>query len=163
MAIEHMKKRRWKGHGDNWPEGHRPCTSCGKMQAFKNFHKHATCKYGVNTVCKSCRKPRSKKDYETKTIEYKLWHSAKTRADRFNKEFNITIEDIVVQNKCPVFGVEYVSNTPYAPSLDRLDNSKGYVKGNIIVMSKRANALKGDATIEELKKLVAFLESCEIL
>jgi len=43
-----------------------------------------------------------------------------------------------------------------SPSIDRIDNSKGYIKNNIVVVSRRANVLKKDASIEELKKLAEF-------
>ena len=42
-----------------------------------------------------------------------------------------------------------VTNLWAVPSIDRIDNTKGYVPGNVIVMSHRANKLKGDATKEE--------------
>ncbi len=44
------------------------------------------------------------------------------------------------------------------PSLDRIDSSLGYVKGNVWVISWRANHIKTDASLEELKQLVAGLE-----
>ena len=44
-----------------------------------------------------------------------------------------------------------------SPSLDRIDNTKGYIKGNVKVISWRANAIKKDATLEELKALVNYL------
>lgn len=46
-------------------------------------------------------------------------------------------------------------------SLDRIDNTKGYVPGNIAVISWRANGLKSDASLEELEKLVAWLRSVQ--
>jgi hypothetical protein len=60
---------------------------------------------------------------------------------------------------CPVFpwirlefrvGAERQDNSP---SLDRIDNTKGYVKGNVRIVSWRANRLKGNATDEELAAL----------
>lgn len=44
-----------------------------------------------------------------------------------------------------------------SPSLDRLDSSKGYVKGNVRVISKRANQLKNNATVEEMRMVLADL------
>jgi hypothetical protein len=44
------------------------------------------------------------------------------------------------------------------PSVDRVDNACGYVKGNIRVISARANHLKSDATVEEIRSLLAYME-----
>lgn len=84
-----------------------------------------------------------------------LWLSARNRAREFEREFNITTEDIVIPEVCPVLGIPlkrsrqaYVK--PNSPSLDRIDNSRGYIKGNVCVISHRANTLKSNATLEEL-------------
>jgi hypothetical protein len=61
---------------------------------------------------------------------------------------------------CPVFGVPF-DMTPrhqYGPSVDRLNPVKGYVPGNIAVISWRANAIKRDASLAELKAIVAWLD-----
>ena len=47
------------------------------------------------------------------------------------------------------------------PSLDRIDNSKGYVPGNIAVISMRANMIKNNATLAELKAIVAYIEASQ--
>ena len=38
-------------------------------------------------------------------------------------------------------------------SIDRIDSTKGYIKGNVLIVSWRANKLKGDATLEEMVKM----------
>lgn len=61
--------------------------------------------------------------------------------------------------KCPVLKVPMRINTRTAPSLDRKDPNKGYVQGNVEFMSLRANQMKTDANLEELRLLVSYLES----
>lgn len=92
---------------------------------------------------------------------------ARYRAKKNGVEFSIDWTDLIPPKLCPVFGVELllVGNTgkkkfdlhPNTASVDRLVNSKGYVKGNVRVISHRANLLKKDATIDELHKLVAYM------
>lgn len=50
-----------------------------------------------------------------------------------------------------------IRGTMYAPSLDRRAPEKGYVKGNVTVMSRRANTLKLNASSEELRAIAAWV------
>ena len=67
-------------------------------------------------------------------------------------------------SKCPVLGVDMEisklgsKNNDLTPSIDRIDPKKGYVKGNIIVVSMRANRIKTDATFDEIRKVADFYE-----
>lgn len=158
MGVKELNLLRWKGHKDKWAEGERECTKCKRLLSYDNFHKHKQCLFGVNCVCKDCRKESSKKHYDTTSFEYRLYSAAKGRAKRKNLEFNISIEDIYIQEKCPVLLLPYEKYTDMAPSLDRINNNKGYIKGNVIVMSKRANRLKGDFSINEILLLLKFYE-----
>ena len=139
----------------------RVCKKCGIWKPRSEFHAHAMCKGGMNTVCKECRKTVSKNQWKNKTYIQKIYARAKTRATRKGREFNIEIEDIVIPDLCPVFGVPLVEETEYAPSIDRIDSSKGYIKGNIQIISRRANLLKNNATIEELEMVINFLKETE--
>lgn len=71
-----------------------------------------------------------------------------------------SIEDIKYVTHCPVLGLElkpgFDHNDDASPSLDRIVPAKGYVKGNVIVISLRANRLKNNATLDELQKLAKF-------
>lgn len=87
-----------------------------------------------------------------------LFNKAKRRAKKENREFNIELTDIVIPNLCPVLGIKIgpLMGKHQGATIDRIDNSKGYIKGNILVISKRANTLKSDATKHELAKLAKF-------
>ena len=85
-----------------------------------------------------------------------MWNSAKSRATEKGREFNIKLSDIVIPDLCPVLGVPMDR-----PSLDRIDSSKGYAKGNVRVISHRANMLKNNATIEELELVLKDLKGAK--
>lgn len=76
-------------------------------------------------------------------------------------ECDIIRGDIIVPAVCPVLGLPLLRTrgkvSPGSPSLDRIDNSKGYIRGNIRVISYRANSLKSNATIDEMTKVLADL------
>jgi hypothetical protein len=94
------------------------------------------------------------------TPEKRLWWGAKRRARRGNLLFDITVEDIHVPTRCPILGIDlYVGTTgnENSPSLDRIIPTSGYVRGNIQVISHRANRLKNDATFEEIEKLYNWM------
>lgn len=141
----------------NVTEKGRSCTECKVWKSKEAFHSNRGHPYNINPTCKECRKPRSKRDYHKQTREQKLFDRAKSRATRKGQEFNIVLGDIYIQDVCPVLNMPYIKTGQYVPSLDRIDNNKGYTKENIIVMSSRANRMKGDFNIEELNKLIRFL------
>lgn len=88
--------------------------------------------------------------------------NARARAAAAGVPFAITLEDVVVPTHCPILGLPLFQTLgkkgggPHSPSLDRIEPCLGYVKGNIVVISNRANRLKSDASIEELRKIASF-------
>jgi hypothetical protein len=83
--------------------------------------------------------------------------NTKFMAKRRGINFNLTFEDFDLPEYCPIlnikltFGKESSGNHFSHASLDRIDNSKGYIKGNVIVMSRMANAMKNSANFEQLE------------
>lgn len=105
-----------------------------------------------------------------KSIERLMLTRTKARAKRLGIEHTITIQDIVIPEYCPVLGIKLEVGRKKkrgpldnSPSLDRIDNTKGYIPGNIIVVSFRTNRLKGDASINEMQKIIDFYKNlkCE--
>jgi hypothetical protein len=98
--------------------------------------------------------------YLKKDLRRFLLSSAKYRAKKKNLPFNIHKEDISIPDKCPVFSIPIRysegGKTDNSPTIDRIDNTKGYIKGNIVVVSFKANRIKSNATLEELQNLVNF-------
>ena len=93
---------------------------------------------------------------------YMLLVRARSRARVFEREFNITVEDIPIPVRCPVLGIPLVvrlgegKGPKYdSPSVDRIDSNLGYVKGNVRVISWRANTLKSNADYSEILALYA--------
>jgi hypothetical protein len=77
-------------------------------------------------------------------------------------DFNITAEDVTIPTHCPVLGTPLKWGTwMNSPSIDRFNNEVGYVRGNIFVISTRANFIKRDWSVDELKKVIQYMESVQ--
>ena len=96
------------------------------------------------------------------SIEKVLFNNAKMRAKAAGIEFSIQLADIVVPKFCPALGIELKVATEHAkdnsPSLDRIDCAKGYVPGNVAVISHKANTIKSNAGLSEIKLVLAYME-----
>ncbi len=93
-----------------------------------------------------------------------LLDSAKQRAKKFNLPINITVDDIIIPEYCPVFpDIKLEMAEGYgresSPTLDRVIPSEGYVKGNVSVVSFKANRLKSNATVEELLAVISYMKN----
>lgn len=86
-----------------------------------------------------------------------LLRAARVRASKNGIPFNIDLTDIHIPDVCPVLGIPIVRGKGKKESgsatLDRFDNDLGYVKGNVWVISSKANLMKNNAT---MKELIAF-------
>lgn len=91
---------------------------------------------------------------------------AKGRAKKRGIPFDITHKDIVVPDVCPILGIPLCmangSASGNSPSLDRIKPEYGYIKGNVQVISHRANTIKSDSTLDELRAIVRYLENQEL-
>lgn len=104
--------------------------------------------------------------YRNRTPERSIFYAARVRAKKSGLEFNITLEDIKIPEFCPVLGIPLAKSkgklSDGSPILDRRDNSLGYVKGNVFVISNKANRCKSDLTFEEIEALYRYVSGLEI-
>lgn len=109
---------------------------------------------------------RSQAYKKSRGISWSLLSSVKTRAKKKGLEFDLSENDLVIPDVCPILGIPLIKEvgerTDAYPSVDRIDSSKGYTKDNVLVMSWRANCLKRDATLEELILLGKFAQNASI-
>jgi hypothetical protein len=136
------------------------CPGCKQEQFVDNFYPIKSSKrsyvdaLGVPRVgrCKSCQA----QYYQDRDVRSKLLDAARKRAKAKGIVFNLTLEDIEIPDVCPILGTRLdgsskkppMINTT-APSIDRLDPSKGYTKDNVRIICARANSLKGNATASQ--------------
>jgi len=96
-----------------------------------------------------------------KNIQKWLYMHAKKRAKTRRLEFSITPDDIPVVHTCPILLIPLqrhigkLSNNSY--SLDRRDSSKGYIPGNVFILSQKANNIKSNLSKEEISRLMEYM------
>lgn len=116
----------------------------------------------VGNICHRCAAVRMKQ-YLVDNPTYYLVAAARSRAKKMGMPFNITPEDVSIPEFCPVLGIRLIrgkmGDRDHSPSIDKIIPELGYTKGNVAIMSFRANRFKNDATIEELKKVVEWYEA----
>lgn len=150
---------------------------CKNGHVSERMVKGGSCRVCKNNLSKShrennrneyneyCRKKKREKYSKEKrreiyenNIEKEMYYAAKYRAKTKNIEFTITVEDVVIPKMCPVFGIPLDRRDRFhSPSLDRIDNNLGYVKGNVQVISSKANRLKNNGTVEEFKQILEYM------
>jgi hypothetical protein len=162
------------------------CCRCGLEKSLDDFYRLTRSRDGYTGVCRACinadrrRWRQQNPDRARKTsVRHRLigksrdprlyWAKrafirVRCRARERNLSFSLTLEELVAiaPHYCPLLGIplDYGANACDRSSLasvDRLDSGKGYTKDNIWVISNRANTIKNNATIDELRTLVKSL------
>ena len=90
-----------------------------------------------------------------------LLDGIRSRAPRKGIPFNIDETDIPIPEYCPVLGVPIVLEPfrhDHGPSVDRILPELGYVKGNVRIICNLANRIKSNASLEQLRLIVAYVE-----
>jgi hypothetical protein len=140
------------------------CRKCeAKMRKeWRDDHKEAIAQYQHDYRIQNIEKNRAYrcKNYH-KHRDVKMVAAARRRAKQKGLAFSITVDDVSIPEYCPVLGIKIKHNykkmqIDSSPTIDRCIPELGYVRGNVRVISWRANRLKSNATPEELALVAAY-------
>lgn len=152
-----------------------------EINCSKQFIKTLRQRYGLKETPREIKQKRKAKEYKDKwgvvskkdildtdkyTICREKFRNKKAYAKSRGIEFTVNFGDLIFPDYCPALGIKidyFASNREEnSPSFDRIDSSKGYVEGNVVVLSWRANRIKNDGTKEELLKIYNYLETISL-
>jgi hypothetical protein len=107
-----------------------------------------------------------KRAFKLSSPEEYILKGTSSRAKERGIHFDLDINDIVIPEVCPVFKTPLrfseIGRESTTPSIDRVDNNLGYTKTNIRIISWRANRLKNNLTIKEVRALLDYMEANEV-
>ena len=142
------------------------CYRCKLEKELKEFGKNPRTRDGLKYHCKKCH-CKQVSTYQRRNPEKTLLSACKTRAKKRGIPFNLEVKDIIIPEKCPMLGIKLESGRgrsevfDSSPTIDRIIPEKGYTKGNIQVVSGRANTIKNNATADELMAVAKYCKERE--
>lgn len=160
MKMPQMARYGKNQYGE--PKEKKQCQHCKQLLRVSRFSylDRKDPSKGYRPVCKSCSAKKAEVERERRLNNWKykpslaMLNNSKQRAKVSGIEHSLLLEDITIPDYCPVLGIKLETgdrkNHYNAPSIDRIDNTKGYHKDNIMIMSVKANMLKKDGTLDEL-------------
>lgn len=109
--------------------------------------------------CRSCNAAYMRSYLKRRRREHPalvMWQRARQRSQRLKVPFALPRDGLIIPSVCPVLGVPLEvgeRRSECSPSLDRIDPARGYVPGNVRVLSDRANRLKGNRLLPQIAAL----------
>jgi hypothetical protein len=164
------------------------CGKCNQELEISFFHRNKSTKDGLQAWCRACMKAEhdrhldfykeyqksyvgNRKENQTRRRETKresvLYEQARHRASAKNIPFDIELSDIVIPDFCPILGVPISletgkGRTGNSPSIDRIRPELGYTKGNIAIISDRANTVKSFGTADQHRRIADWMDAQQI-
>jgi hypothetical protein len=165
------------------------CTQCKQVKELSAFYKNKAARDSYSFNCKECQKlyrqqnkdkvATWKKDYYQQsrgTVAYclrRLLYSAKTRANKSNLPFDLTMEwlETMVVSHCPITleAIDWTKEqvvggklSPNSPSIDKHIPELGYVQSNCSIVSHRGNVIKSNGTIDEHRRVVQYMAAQQL-
>lgn len=149
---------------------YKKCPKCQETKPASAFYRST--KDGLSSQCRVCTRKRydanKKRISDQKKTECRQnpvlesFKNSKSRAFKKNLEFSIELEDLekIWTGDCACCGVifdkEAISRKDRY-SLDRVDNKKGYIKGNLAYVCGRCNVRKADSSIKDLEMIIRYI------
>lgn len=148
--------------------GYRPeCKQCHSATSKARYRRDPSKVHRQVKAWRAANRERrnSTERVRARKIDRALWLFKQTRRRAVAEgiPFDLEPTDITIPVLCPVLGIPLTGWAPAGTrpgstaSIDKIIPTKGYVKGNVCVISMRANAIKYNATLEELEAVAAYV------
>jgi len=129
------------------PEGHKFCPKCNEMKLLEKFGKAKDRPQNKHPFCKVCCRALDRARAKTPVGRFKVY---KDNNRRRGYRFELTLEmfiDLTAKPCCYCGDAGKVG-------VDRLDNSRGYIEGNMVPCCTTCNGMKSNRNADE------FLAQC---
>lgn len=141
------------------------CPTCKEDKEVNSYHKNKNLKDGLDRVCKECKSQQYKDKRDANPLH--TYHIAKRSwCKQRGIPYELTLQDLKDKwtGICPVLGIKVQlgasgKGSHQSAHLDRFNPDEGYTVENTAWLSGRANRIKYDATLSELKAIVCYMES----
>jgi hypothetical protein len=146
------------------------CSVCLRSKSPNSFHLDRRNPRGRQYACKACRSS-NLEHARAAVTRVQIWREnnpvgemlrrARRRAKEEGAPFSLTAEDIHIPEYCPILGIKLQRAKgrvkDNSPSLDKIIPTKGYIPGNVQVISSKANVMKNNATPRELRLFAVWV------
>ena len=159
--VEHMGRMVTVTSSSSGVQG-KTCSKCQQHKHYTDFGTRRNGEYWyLGSRCDPCKVEVTKR-HRHDNPSNRIKHSVVARCNRRGTPYNLTEVDYKIPSHCPVLGIPLVlsggTRVDRTPTMDRIDTEKGYVKGNVAIISWRANRLKNDATLTEIRRLWLYVK-----
>ena len=146
VSGKQLRKGMTKSCGCLMREWQNGIENASRLKTWQSTHSHPCITHGEGSV-------------KSPTRRFTMFHAAKQRARIGNLAFDLIFSDMpVMPDTCPVLGLRLEKGLktmqPNSPTLDRISDNFGYTKGNVRIISHRANLLKNNANSDELSQVL---------
>lgn len=104
------------------------------------------------------KKDHTKEWREANPLKFRLGQ-IQAKCKKLGLPFDLEESDLIPGENCPVFGIPFGTCRDTRPELDRRIPSKGYTKENVRHICGRANRLKGNASVNEIEKILQYVKT----
>jgi hypothetical protein len=150
--IDKTERKRKAGKKTEIGQSKKICSLCCEEKNTEEFHKNNGTKAGISNRCIKC------------TSLSSMIKNAKQR-NKNPVEINAWFLCQLAKNLkyCPILGEPLLFGgtgklQDNSASIDRFDPSKGYTEDNVWIISHKANRMKSDANLEEIKKVYEYMK-----
>lgn len=145
-------------------DGKMQCSRCREWKAIGDdgeFNRSSARACGYQPRCRECGRLAQRETRE-KNYREQMVKGARRRAREQGLPFDLTVFDIIIPEVCPVLGLPLAMgegrSRDNSPSLDKIDPAKGYVRGNVQVISDLANRMKQNAGPDQLLAFATWVQ-----